>query len=252
MENPRTIHQQVVEGLGRRICGGEFPPGSLLPPEPVLCEQMQVSRVVVREAVKVLGAKGIIDVRPKRGTRVRPMESWNTLDRQVMEWFMGGENKAKNFRDLMEFRRIVEPNATRLAVDRITEKQLATMSEAYAAMEAAVDSEDADAYVEADLLFHGTLLAAANNVYLMSLRDAITRILHHSFTMSRRVDDAERLSLPLHYDLLAGLKRRDPVGAGNAIERLISRAEQNLEQWLLNTERAVLTDGIVNPERKIP
>jgi GntR family galactonate operon transcriptional repressor len=234
--NLRTIHQQVVDTLGRRICGGEYAPGSLLPPEPILCEQLQVSRVVVREAVKVLSTKGVIDVRPKRGTRVLPVESWNTLDHQVMEWFIGGANKAKNFRDLMEFRRIIEPNAIRLAVDRITDKQLDTMSAAYAAMAAAVDAGDGDAYVEADLVFHGTILVAANNIYLMNLRDAITRILRHSFSMSRRAEGAERLSLPLHHDLLMGLKRRDPVGAGNAIERLISRAEQNLEQWLLTSD----------------
>jgi GntR family galactonate operon transcriptional repressor len=249
---PKSIHQHVVDGLGRRICGGEFQPGSFLPPEAALCEQLQVSRVVVREAVKVLGAKGILEVRSKLGTRVLPVESWNTLDHQVMEWFMGGANRSKNLRDLMEFRRIIEPNATRLAVDRITEAQLETMSEAYAGMEAAVEAGDADAYVKADLQFHTTILIAAGNIYLMNMRDAITNMMHQSFSISRRVAGAERLSLPLHYDLLMGLKRRDPVGAGNAIDRLIARAEQNLEQWLLSAERDSGEDGAAAVPLRLP
>jgi GntR family galactonate operon transcriptional repressor len=233
---PRSIHQQVVDRLGRRICSGDFQPGSFLPPEAALCEELQVSRVVVREAVKVLGAKGILEVRSKLGTRVLPVASWNTLDRQVMEWFIGGANRSKNLRDLMEFRRIIEPNATRLAVDRITEDQLQTMAEAYARMAAAAESGDADAYVDADLLFHTTILVAAGNIYLLNMRNAITNMLHQSFSISRRAKGAERLSLPLHHDQLVGLQRRDPVGAANAIERLISRAEQNLEEWLLSAE----------------
>lgn len=233
MAAPQTIHQQVVEGLGQRICGGEFLPGSYLPREDQLCEQLGVSRVVVREAVKVLGAKGILDVRPKRGTRILPMESWNTLDRQVLHWFMGGKSRDRGLRDLMEFRRIIEPSAVRLAVDRITDEQIAIMEEALVEMERAVDANDTAAYVDADLRFHSTILVAANNLYLLNMRGAITRMLHQSFSISSRAENAERLSLPLHRDLLMGIKRRDPVGALNAVERLIARAEQNLEQWLV-------------------
>lgn len=233
MAAPQTMHQQIVEGLGRRIVGGEYEPGSYLPREEQLCEQLGVSRVVVREAVKVLEAMGILDVRPKRGTRVLPMESWNTLDRQVLHWVMAGKSRDRGLRDLMEFRRIIEPSAVRLAVDRITDEQVAIMETAFAEMEHAVETGDTEAYVDADLRFHETILIAANNLYLLNLRGAITRMLHQSFSISSRAENAERLSLPLHRDLLMGLKRRDPVGALAAVDRLIARAEQNLEQWFV-------------------
>ena len=76
----RSLHGQVVRELGTRIVAGDLKPGDVLPREDALAESMQVSRNALREALKVLSAKGLIEARPKTGTRIRPMESWNQLD----------------------------------------------------------------------------------------------------------------------------------------------------------------------------
>src|SRR6266480_6010336 len=82
----RSLHDRVVHAIGRKILGGELPPGALLPAEP----ELGASRTVLREAIKVLAAKGLVEARPKTGTRVRPRDAWNLLDPDVLAWQQGG------------------------------------------------------------------------------------------------------------------------------------------------------------------
>ena len=85
----RSVHGQVVHELGRRIIGGQYAPGSVLPNEDALSAEFNVSRTALREATKMLAAKGLVESRPKVGTRVRPAGDWNTLDADVLAWRLG-------------------------------------------------------------------------------------------------------------------------------------------------------------------
>src|SRR5438128_7743542 len=116
----RSLHDRVVHAIGRKILGGELPPGALLPAEP----ELGASRTVLREAIKVLAAKGLVEARPKIGTRVRPRDAWNLLDPDVLSWQREGTAPVAFLRKLTEVRRIVEPAAAELAGERATARDV--------------------------------------------------------------------------------------------------------------------------------
>ena len=100
----RSLHGQVAHDIGRRILGGLVKPGELLPSETELSQRLGVSRTALREAIKVLAGKGLIESRPKTGTRVRPRESWNFLDPDVLTWAFDGNTKPAFSNSLAEVR----------------------------------------------------------------------------------------------------------------------------------------------------
>ncbi|MGQ4444779.1 FadR/GntR family transcriptional regulator, partial [Streptomyces violaceoruber] len=151
-----TMQQRVVDELGRRIVGGSWEPGVPLPVEDALAAEIGVSRGVLREAVKALAAKGMLHVRPRTGTRVLSPEHWNHLDRDVLRWKQAGDATAL-LRDTSELRRIVEPEAARLAAERAGSEDVRVLYDALTAMEAAVARPGRRGYVEADIAFHRAL-----------------------------------------------------------------------------------------------
>jgi GntR family galactonate operon transcriptional repressor len=101
------VHRHVVKTLAQRILDNEFPPGSVLPSEPELCETFNVSRSAVREAVKVLDSKGMVTTRPRIGTVVRAREDWNLLDPDVLAWSMELHPSAELVLSLIEARQVI-------------------------------------------------------------------------------------------------------------------------------------------------
>ncbi len=227
----RNFHGQVVEALGRQIGAGIYGPGASMPVEAALGEEFGVSRVVVREAVKALAAKGMVEVRPRTGTRVQPREQWNLLDPQVIRWRADHSaasigRDAAFIADLMELRRTVEPPAVRLAAVRAQASDLEALRAAFAGMQQAVERQGN--YVTPDLAFHGAILTACHNQFLLQLHGALSEILKVSFSISSRDPLRPALSLQLHEDLLLGIERHDPDAASAAAERLIARAGADL------------------------
>jgi GntR family galactonate operon transcriptional repressor len=231
----RSFHDRVVEALGQQIGAGMYGPGASMPVEAALGEEFGVSRVVVREAVKALAAKGMLEVRPRTGTRVQPREQWNLLDPQVIRWRAGDSvtsigRDAAFIADLMELRRIVEPPAVRLAAVRARSADLQAMRAAFGGMQDAVARQGE--YVAPDLALHGAILTACHNQFLLQLHGALSEILKVSFSISSRDPLRPALSLQLHEDLLLGIERRDPDAASAAAERLIARAGADLASAL--------------------
>ena len=124
----RSVRQnlcgQVIDDLGRRIVRGEVQPGDALPQEAALCHQLGVSRTVVREAVKALAAKGLVDSRPKRGTVVRPSRAWSFLDPEVLQWQTETDPDGRQLTYLTELRQAVEPVAAAMAAARASEEEI--------------------------------------------------------------------------------------------------------------------------------
>src|SRR3954464_13276365 len=116
----KNVHGNTVDHLGQAIVGGKYPPGQSIPPEPMLCEELGVSRTVVREAVKSLIAKGLVSSGPKVGTRVLASDQWNWFDPDVIVWQSKAGLTAEFLRDLQDLRRVVEPAAVRMAAERAT------------------------------------------------------------------------------------------------------------------------------------
>src|SRR5215471_14211518 len=131
------LHGAVVHDIGVRILRGELQPGQLLPNEDELGGSLGVSRTVLREAIKVLAAKRLVESRPKTGTRVRPRDDWNLLDPDVLAWQLAAGPVERFVSDLFELRQMIEPPAAAIAARRATPAEIRRIAQAYAAMEAA-------------------------------------------------------------------------------------------------------------------
>jgi DNA-binding FadR family transcriptional regulator len=235
MEGPlgrhRTMHGQVVEWLGRRIVSGELTNGSQLPNEADLAAQLKVSRGGVREAVKALAAKGLVEPRPRLGTRVLPREQWNLMDREVIDWH--GNAAAPEFLDdLLELRLMVEPGAAQLAAERASDEQLAALEAAYAGMaeHAPLLPGAEPAFVEADLAFHLTLLRASGNQLVQHLGRLLETSLHHGLEASSHVPGSVAATLPLHRAVLLAVRGRRPTAAARAMRKLIETTADAVRQ----------------------
>lgn len=220
----KGLHGQAVEELGRRIIRGDYPPGSVV--DPIKFEtELGVSKTVVREAMRVLASKGLLESKQKRGTTIRPRADWNLLDSDLLRW-QGSSAPTDDFlEDLAEVRAIVEPAGARLAATRRTESDLVAIRLALDAMAAA--GTDADAMVEADLAFHRALLDAAHNELLSRMEVVIEAGLR---IRDRIVHGAQHFSdsVPVHRELLRAIEAGDPDAAVSAVESLLTQASKDL------------------------
>ncbi|HVV18320.1 MAG TPA: FadR/GntR family transcriptional regulator [Pseudonocardiaceae bacterium] len=216
------MHGRVVEWLGLRIVSGEFAAGSQLPNEGDLAARLAVSRGGVREAIKALAAKGLVEPRPRLGTRVLPRPEWNLMDRDVIEWH-GHAADIAFLNDLMELRLMVEPGAARLAAERADEQQVALLEAAYAGMAAHADNLPAeeDSFVEADLAFHLTVLRASGNQLIEQLGRLLETGLHHALEATSHLPGGVKATLPLHQAVLNAIRAGKPAAAERATKRLL-------------------------------
>jgi DNA-binding FadR family transcriptional regulator len=216
------MHGRVVEWLGLRIVSGEFASGSQLPNEADLAARLAVSRGGVREAIKALAAKGLVEPRPRLGTRVLPRPEWNLMDRDVIEWHGHAADRAF-LTDLMELRIMVEPGAARLAAERADEQQISELEAAYTGMAAHADHlpEDEESFVEADLTFHLTILRASGNQLIEQLGRLLETGLHHALEATSHLPGGVKATLPLHKAVLNAIRTGKPVAAERATTRLL-------------------------------
>jgi DNA-binding FadR family transcriptional regulator len=226
----KNVHGNTVDHLGEAIVAGRYPVGGSIPPEPLLCEELGVSRTVVREAVKSLIAKGLITTGPKVGTRVQPSDAWNWFDPDVIIWQSKVGLTPEFLRDLQDLRRVVEPAAVRLAAERATKQDIKDIEAAYEGMRQAVEA--GGDYVTYDLRFHQGLLKACKNRMLVQMSKALSALLRTSFEISTTRKDGPRSSLPLHRAVLDAVIARQPARAERAILVLIDGAHEDIEQVL--------------------
>lgn len=217
-----NYHSATVEWLGSWIASGKVQPGEALKVEAGLCEELGVSRTVVREAIKTLVAKGMLDVGPKVGTRVTPVRSWNLFDVQVVRWLAENGLPESFVMDLLDLRRTIEPTAVRWACERATPKQIAEIQAAYQMLAASLG--DKDEYNRADKLFHEAVLAASHNQFIERMVPALGALLAVSFEVSSTVPDELGLTLPLHRDIADAIASRDVARGVWACMTLIERA----------------------------
>src|SRR5882724_7376983 len=158
----RNVHSQVADRIGALIVRGDVLPGDPLPSEVKICEMLDVSRTVVREAIRTLTGKGLVESRAKSGTRVRPPQQWNQLDPDVLRWRLEASDMDSYLAKLFQLRCAVEPAAAALAATRAGEEDLALIRTAYEGMAAAKVNEK---FVEADIAFHQSIYFATRNEF---------------------------------------------------------------------------------------
>jgi GntR family transcriptional regulator, galactonate operon transcriptional repressor len=226
-----TFHEQVVDQLGRDLCAGLWRAGAVLPSEPELCERFGYSRIVIREAIKSLVAKGMLEVSRRVGTLVLEPTCWNLFDPQVIAWRAhSAAFDSTMARDLLELRRIVEPAAVRLAAERASPEARRALRAAYMAMERAVAGKGN--YIEADLAFHTTILSACGNQYLRQMQEAMAAMLEANFEIVTQKPGGTALSLPLHEAVCKAIERADPAAAERAAVKLIESSERDLNELM--------------------
>jgi DNA-binding FadR family transcriptional regulator len=210
------LHDQIVGALGSRIVGGEFGKNGALPTEGDLAAELGVSRNALREAVKVLVSKGMVEVRPKTGTRIRPLEEWNLLDRDVLEWHAHSDLRMTRAFELVEFRLVVEPRAAALAAKRGTALELDAIESACHALE---DCIATPALVpQRDIVFHRSIHLATHNAILNHLGSLTSALMQIQVLMTTKEPGSFEKGLPLHRLLTDAIKARDSVRA-EAISR---------------------------------
>ncbi|AJZ83089.1 FadR/GntR family transcriptional regulator [Streptomyces antimycoticus] len=226
----RGVHGQTVEALARRILGGEIPEGATLDLV-ALQSELDVSLTALRESLKVLAAKGMVDARQKRGTFVRNRSDWNLLDADVLRWqfdsFRTTDADRALLRNLAEVRSIIEPAAVRLAAGRRTDADLAALDTAVDAMGAG--GSDAAHAVEADLAFHRALLAATHNELLERMEMVIESGLAHRDRIVHSSPHSQD-PVPAHRAVLDAVRAQDPQAAEAAMRALLDQAGRDLDR----------------------
>ncbi len=209
----KSMHARIVRDLGMRIVAGEFKPGDRLPAEAALLADYDVSRPVLREAVRVLVAKGLVQSRQRAGATVRPRNEWHLLDPDVLYWLIQTQPPPEFVETLMSVRRVFEPAAAALAAKAASDAELRAIAAAYERMEAA---RTADELLEPDLAFHRSIAEATHNDLLAYIGNMLSLALRESIRLSSRLPNTHALSLPRHKAILTALLNRDPLAAHQA------------------------------------
>lgn len=226
----RSLHGQIAHDIGARILNGDLPPGQVLPNEATLSAELKVSRTALREAIKVLAAKGLVESRPKTGTRVRPRESWNLLDPDILSWLFASGPNREAVTTLFEIREIFEPEAAAMAARRATKAQVGLITDAFVDMQAAGD--DVLAGIAPDLRFHQNILAATGNELLRSLGAMIEVALAASFKVSSSQPDVQLNALDLHKRVLDAIAEGKQDVARQAMIVLLKEAREGVIEFV--------------------
>lgn len=238
----RSAHDLVAHGIGRGILEGEFAVGSTLPGDGELMERFGVSRTALREAMKTLAAKGLIESKTKVGTRVLGSKSWNMFDADILAWRLQLGVDGTFLASLFEIRQALEPVAAAAAARYRSDEDIGHIRTAWEAMRCADGTRDG--FTAADLAFHRAILDASANPFLRAIGSVIEAALALSFTVSSPVDDPTRLaeSAREHGAVLEAIVARQPQAACDAMSAVIL---QGVESARINHRGATSVDVTV-------
>lgn len=215
-----NLHDKIVEALGIRIVRGDFGEDATLPSEPVLAAELGVSRNALREAIKVLARKGLVEVRPKTGTRVLPRSDWSLLDREVLNWKESASPSLNHTLDLVEFRLIVEPKASYLAARRAIDAEIAAIDAACTRLEACI-GKPLDEMSKVDFAFHGAILKASHNEILIYLGSVIASLMQIQVATTSQDIESFKRGLVQHRALADAIAARDASKAESISRDLV-------------------------------
>lgn len=225
----RGLQGRLVESLGRRIVNGLLPPGQVIDLDRFASEE-DVSRTVVREAVKVLVGKGLLDARPKYGTFVRERSAWSLLDPEVIRWRSAERPDVQLLRELSEIRTILEPVIARLAAERRSSEHAAVLREAFTSMSNTM--ETLEQRVESDLRFHWLIATATGNELLQQLAGLLQPAQRFRDVLAFEHLAHDHAFLDAHREVCEGIEAGDPDAAEAAMRALVEVASEDIDQIL--------------------
>ena len=222
----RRLHGAIARKLGADILSGEYPAGAILPTEVMATETLGVSRAAYREAVQVLIAKGLVESRPKSGTRVLPREHWNLVDPDVLAWAFAREPDQRLIESLFELRGIIEPAAAALAAKRRSREDLQNMKAGLMLMRRHTLATEQGR--QGDRQFHAALLHATANDTLIALSAGIAAAVAWTTVYKQRGRELPRDPLPFHVSVYDAIAEGDAEQARDAMEVLVTAALEDV------------------------
>jgi DNA-binding FadR family transcriptional regulator len=220
------LHGQVAHQIGRRIVSGEIAEGAILPREAELSEQFSISRQAVREGLKVLAAKGLVNSRRRAGTSVMPRADWHLLDPDVIAWHPPVEHVPCFLNDLIEMRRLIEPAAAEYAAVRGGAQRVARIGTALEAMKQSVN--EPDAFFAADIEFHRAVLAASRNALIDRMSNVLAPLMENSLRVQQKAGTPLTASIALHQAVCDAISAGNGKAARSAMEAVIAAASAEL------------------------
>lgn len=214
-----SVTFDLANTLGRSIIAGRYPPGSILPNEAEISVAFAVGRSAVREAVKMLAAKGLVESRPRRGTQVQPVKTWNFFDREVLVWLRESSPDIEVMIELLQLRLGVEPEAAYLAALTATEEQMQDIEKAYDQMVLAADG-NVDP-VAADGAFHGAIIVASNNRFFQPFEPLIRIALTLTAPTTNAIFGHAVGDLSAHKKVLDAVGSKSPADARTYMREML-------------------------------
>jgi DNA-binding FadR family transcriptional regulator len=218
----QNLTTSIVQELGIAIVTGKYTDQNPFPVEGDLCKQFRASRSVLREAVKMLTAKGLLKARPRQGTWVQPEENWNLLDPDVLRWMLERKFSLRLLIEFTEIRLAVEPGAAALAARSAQADDLAAINTAIERMQAAERGEDDP--LHSDIAFHSAVLRASGNPFYAQMREFIETALRFSIRRTNAYKGVRLASVMDHKRVADAIIAGDPHGAETAMRSLIQEA----------------------------
>jgi DNA-binding FadR family transcriptional regulator len=216
----QNLTYAIVEELGHAVVTQTYNDDDPFPIEAELCKQFGASRTVLREAVKMLTAKGLLSARPRQGTWVEPESSWNLLDPDVLRWLLERKFSLDLLAEFTEVRMGIEPTAAMMAARNATPERLAPIHHAIERMRAAAKGEDDP--LASDIAFHVAILHATGNRFYSQLEGVISAALQISIRLTNSVKGVPQADVNLHKKVLDAIEAGEAQKARTAMENIIS------------------------------
>lgn len=224
----RSFTHDIVQRLGQEIVCGVYGAQNPFPIEAELCKRLGVSRSVLREAVKMLTTKGLLNARPRQGTWVEPESNWNLLDPDVLRWFLERKFSPTLLLEFTQVRLAIEPMAASMAARLASDEAKAAIVAGLDRMKAAERGEDDP--LESDIAFHVAILRASGNRFLAQMRDLIDVALRTSIRLTNRRKGVRLASIADHQKVSDAILAGDAEAASRAMRELMLEALVLIEQ----------------------
>jgi DNA-binding FadR family transcriptional regulator len=238
VQAPENLHGCVTRTVALRVMEAERAGERVVfPNEAGLCQQLGVSRSILRESLKVLADKGMVEIRSRSGMRSKPRGEWNLLDPDILTWQAKLNPDARFLRDLCEVRLAIEPTASGFAALRATPEEVVAIKECLEQREASVHAADAEEAANLDLQFHTAVVTASHNALFQRLSASIREPFRTALSYTARLPASVALELEGHRALFAAIRGRDPLAARAASEQIVGLAMLAVEQVIRSQEK---------------
>lgn len=223
-----SLSAQIARELGRRVVSGAYNEGQLIEDEATLATRYRVSRTVIRDAVKILSGKGLLEARRGIGTMVKPRSEWMLLDNDVLAWHQSAAPSRDFLRQLMEVRQVFEPMAAFWAAQRASDAELEKIHAACRRMEE--EKGSIEEFTIADAMFHRAILHSTGNAFMSSIEGVVFSALLVSINITNHDPRDNSESIPFHRNVAEAIAARDANAARHLMENLLADAARRLDE----------------------